>query len=100
EITLGSGTDSLDADGTVVEEAPIPPLTREDVERALAAMVGEVEQRAPVVSAIKVDGRALHERVRRGEDVEAPIRTVVLHSAMVRRVELPRIELEVHCGKG
>lgn len=101
EIRLGADTDSLDADGIVLAEAPIPAgLTDAAVRAALAPMVGEVEQEAPAVSAIKVEGRALHERFRRGEAVRGPVRRVVLHGAEVLEVGPATIRLEVHCGKG
>lgn len=101
EIRLGSETDSLDADGAVVAEAPVPAaITDEAVRLALAPMLGEVEQEAPAVSAIKVDGKALHERVRRGEAVRGPVRKVFLHQANVLDVEPGTVRLAVHCGKG
>ncbi|MBC7173866.1 MAG: tRNA pseudouridine(55) synthase TruB [Polyangiaceae bacterium] len=101
EVALGAETDSLDADGVVVTELPVPgSISIDSVRAALGPMLGSVEQQAPAVSAIKVQGRALHERVRRGEDVSAPVREVVLHSADVLCVEERRIELSIHCGKG
>ena len=75
-IRLGSETDTLDAEGEVVERAPVPALDVGGVRRVVESFLGPQQQRAPVVSALKVNGRALHERYRRGEEVEAPIRAV------------------------
>lgn len=94
-LRLGAETHTLDAEGEVVATAPVPPLTRAQVEAALASFVGTHAQRAPVVSAIKQDGVALHARVRRGEDVEAPLREVVLHEAVLTHLEEGR-ELAPH----
>jgi tRNA pseudouridine55 synthase len=80
-LRLGTETHTLDAEGEVVATAPVPPLTRTAVEAALATFVGTHAQVAPVVSAIKKDGVALHARVRRGEEVVAPVREVVLCEA-------------------
>ncbi len=80
-LRLGTETHTLDAEGEVVATAPVPPLTRAEVEAALVTFVGTHAQVAPVVSAIKKDGVALHARVRRGEEVEAPVREVALHEA-------------------
>lgn len=99
-IRLGVATHSLDADGDLVEEKPVPALTLEQVNDAAQAFVGTQAQRAPVVSAIKVDGRRLHERVRRGEDVEAPVREVTLHSVQILDVSATEIRARLHCGKG
>lgn len=99
-IALGEATDTLDADGTVTEAAQVPPLDVERAETVLLPFVGKHPQRAPKVSAIKVGGRALHERARRGEDVEAPVRDVELHGVEVRGFEGHDVHLSVHCGKG
>jgi len=115
-IRLGTETHTLDAEGEVTATALVPPFTFDDVVRALAQFHGETQQRAPIVSAIKRDGEALHKRVRRGEDVEAPVRSVVLRSAEVLGVdriapiaadatagaarEVVEIRLRVHVGKG
>jgi tRNA pseudouridine55 synthase len=101
EVRFGVETDSLDADGRAVREAPKPHvLGADDVRAALGPLTGEVDQEAPAVSAIKVDGKALYERVRRGEDVRGPLRRVVLHEAKVLEASPEAVRLEVHCGKG
>jgi tRNA pseudouridine55 synthase len=99
-LALGAETDTLDADGVIVERAPIAPLDREAVERAAASFVGCSVQRPPVFSAIKRGGVALYERVRRGEQVEAPEREVICRSIEVLRIEPDAIVLRVACGKG
>ena len=99
-ITLGAETDSLDAEGRVVEEAEVPALELTAVERACVAFVGTYLQRAPAVSAIKRDGVALHERVRRGEVVDAPEREVRCDAIEVLAVRPGEIDLRIHCGKG
>ncbi len=102
-LRLGEETDSLDADGEVVERAAVPDGLDEDrIEEALARFVGEIAQRAPVVSAIKRDGVPLHARARRGEHVVPPVRQVVAHELRVLGVRSapPEVELEVRCGKG
>ena len=101
EILLGSITDTLDAEGVTTEEAAIPEgLTLERVREAAASFLGPHEQRAPRVSAIKVGGRPLHERVRRGETVEAPMRPVVLHSIDIESFDGEKIRLRLSSGKG
>lgn len=99
-IALGAETDSLDADGEVTATAEVPSFDEEDVERALKPFIGCHSQKAPRISAIKVGGRPLHQRARRGEDVEAPAREVELYEATVEAVRPTEIELSLHCGKG
>ncbi len=99
-VTLGSETDSLDAEGSVTRSEPVPSLTEAQVAQAATAFLGETLQRAPAVSAIKQGGVALHERVRRGEIVVPPERSVVVHALDVLDVRGREIDLRVHCGKG
>jgi len=99
-IALGTGTDSLDADGTPTETAEVPALDVEMVERAVEPFIGRHPQRAPKLSAIKVGGRPLHRRTRQGEDVEAPLRDVILYEVNVTEVTPTTLRLSLHCGKG
>jgi tRNA pseudouridine55 synthase len=99
-LALGAETDTLDAQGAVVEEAAVPELDRETVERAMRTLVGTYKQRAPTISAIKQGGVALHARARRGEAVEAPEREVVCHRLELLALDRSSIRLRVVCGKG
>ena len=99
-IALGAETDSLDADGEVIDTADVPKLDRTAVERALQPFIGRQPQTAPKLSAIKIAGTPLHRRMRRGEEVEAPVREVELYEANVVEVGQETIGLRLHCGKG
>jgi len=99
-IALGAETDSLDADGEVTETAEVPQLDSTIVQGALLPFIGRHPQEAPKLSAIKVGGTPLHRRVRRGEDVEAPVREVELYEATVDEVSQEALRLSLHCGKG
>ena len=109
-LRLGSTTDTLDAEGQVVARAEIPDgLSLERVREVAAGFVGTHGQRAPKVSAIKVGGRALHERVRAGEEVIAPVRDVECFSIEVHRLTPVTdasgaaaldLDISLHTGKG
>jgi tRNA pseudouridine55 synthase len=79
---LGAETDTLDALGRVVRTSAVH-VTEDELRGAMTSLVGEIEQRPPAYSAVKVGGRRLYEAARKGERVEAPARTVV-----VRRFDL------------
>lgn len=74
---LGAETDTLDARGRVVRTSAVD-VTEDELREAMASLVGEIEQRPPAYSAVKVGGRKLYEAARKGEPVEAPTRTVVV----------------------
>ncbi len=82
-IVFGVSTTTLDASGEVVDRRPMP-IDQADIQAVIPAFLGEIEQLPPMVSAVKVGGRRLHELARRGEEIErAP-----------RRVRVDRIDIE------
>ena len=100
-LVLGRTTDTLDADGETLEVRDVP--TRLDavaVDAVLEPFRGEIDQVPPMVSAIRVDGRRLHEIARAGGHVERAPRRVTLHEIRVVSVNLPRVTLAVRCSKG
>lgn len=102
-VMLGAATDSYDAAGEITaQDAPeaVAAIGRPEVDAALPAFIGEITQRPPVFSAIKVDGKRLHARARAGEDVEAPERQVRVDTVDVLEVRPGAIELDVRCGPG
>jgi tRNA pseudouridine55 synthase len=77
-FALGEATDSLDADGVVTARAEVPELSAEHVAEVAAAMTGPSMQRPPMVSAVQVNGRRLHELAREGVEVEREPRPIVV----------------------
>jgi len=77
EIVFGVETDTLDSSGRVTATHDMADITRERVEQAAAALTGSIEQIPPMVSAVKIDGRRLHELAREGKVVDRPPRPVV-----------------------
>lgn len=83
EAVLGVETDSLDADGEVTLRHDMSHVTIEDVQRVVPQFVGDIEQIPPMVSAVKIDGKRLHELAREGKTVERPPRPVTVHEITV-----------------
>ncbi|MEZ5208968.1 MAG: hypothetical protein R2690_18805 [Acidimicrobiales bacterium] len=79
EIVLGVETDTLDDSGTVVATHDMTAVSPEQVIAAVAELTGDILQVPPMVSAVKVDGRRLHELARAGEVVEREARPVTVH---------------------
>ena len=101
EIVLGSATDTLDASGVVVAEWDMSDVTLEEARAAAAGLTGLVEQVPPMVSAVKVGGRRLHELARRGVDVQRPIRTVRVERFDLEATGEPRVlRATVVCSSG
>src|SRR5262245_4470470 len=83
ELLLGVETNTLDAAGEVVATHDMSGVSLDDVRGAAAAFVGDIEQVPPMVSAVKVGGRRLHELAREGVEVERQPRPVT-----IRRLEV------------
>ena len=99
-LEWGRSTTTLDREGETTASSDVRP-TREQVEAALPAFVGEIQQVPPQYSAVKVDGERAYDLARAGEDFELKARTVTIHSARVSAVpDADHIELEIECGKG
>ncbi len=83
EVVFGVETSTLDSAGEVTATHDMGGLSVPRVEAAAAGFVGEIEQIPPMVSAVRVDGRRLHEIAREGGEVERKARTVTIHSLAV-----------------
>lgn len=98
-LTLGERTTTGDGEGEVVERREVK-LSRGQVEQACAAFTGPLQQRAPMHSALKHEGRPLYEYARQGLEVERPARAVTVHAIDIVEWQGPRLELDVSCSKG
>jgi tRNA pseudouridine55 synthase len=99
-MLLGVSTDSQDADGEIIAEKPVPPLTAEDIEQVLNKFRGDIQQVPPMVSALKHKGTPLYKLARKGQTVEREPRPVHIYDLRVLGIELPRIQFRVACTKG
>lgn len=97
---LGATSTSDDADGTVADGPAVPPPPREQIDAALSAFVGVVEQVPPAVSALKVGGRRAHDLARQGKEFALSARPVRIDAIRVVGYGWPFLDVEVDCGKG
>jgi tRNA pseudouridine55 synthase len=103
EVAFGVATDTLDAAGTETARQPMPAVTPADLDGVLPQFLGTIAQIPPMVSAIKIEGKRLHELARQGEVVERAPRTVRIDRIEVEAFtpgEYPRARLLVECGSG
>jgi tRNA pseudouridine55 synthase len=98
-VHLGIETDSFDATGTITAQHDVN-VTREQIENALASLVGKQAQMPPAFSAIKRNGVPHYKLARQGKEVELEARDVEIYSIELREVALPEVEFDVYCSKG
>lgn len=108
-VVLGTETTTLDASGEVTAtydmSAIIAELTLDKVQAIIDGdvgqqLLGDVMQVPPMVSALKVDGKRLHELAREGIEIERAARPVTVHSFKVLAVRGNDIDIDVACSSG
>lgn len=97
---LGRDTDTHDRTGKTTREAAFDHVSPEKIDEVLPRFVGKIEQKVPAYSAVRIKGKKLYERVRAGETVEPPTRTVEVHRLERRAYDPPWLDLRVACSKG
>lgn len=96
---LGTETDTMDATGTVQHSSPVD-VSDEQLREAMAALVGEVWQRPPAYSAVKVGGRRLHRLAREGRPVEGSPRRVLVEAFELTSRRGTAFDFRVVCSAG
>jgi tRNA pseudouridine55 synthase len=101
EIVLGVETSTLDAAGDVTATHDMAGTTFDQVTAAAAGLTGDIMQVPPMVSAVKVDGKRLHQLAREGIEVEREARPVTVHRFTVAPTDDPLVvRAEVECSSG
>ena len=103
-IQLGIETDSLDAEGTIVDTKEVSGemLNEEYIINILNTFLGKQEQVPPMYSAIKINGKKLYQYAREGKSIEVQPRNIEIYNIKLLEVnkENKQIKFEVHCSKG
>lgn len=99
-FTLGATTPSYDLETEIDQTFDISEITSEKIHESTKQFIGEIQQKPPVFSALKKDGKRLYEFARSGEEVEIPFRTVTISEFEITNIELPKIDFRVVCSKG
>lgn len=99
-ITLGATTPSYDLETEVDMTFPLSEITEAALHAATAQFTGEIQQRPPVFSALKKEGKRLYEYARAGEAVDIPTRTITISEFEITGIDLPHVHFRVACSKG
>jgi tRNA pseudouridine55 synthase len=100
EFLLGRSSSTEDVEGLVTELINPPVPSRLEVENAAGKFVGEIQQRPPAFSALKVAGHRAYKLARRGQPVELQPRPVTIHWLEVIDYDYPQLTLELQCSSG
>jgi tRNA pseudouridine55 synthase len=99
-ITVGATTPSYDLETEIDATFPTEHITETLILETTQQFLGEIDQKPPVFSAIKKDGKRLYEHARAGEEVEIAFRKTTIHEFEITRMALPEIDFRVVCSKG
>ncbi|KGO91546.1 tRNA pseudouridine(55) synthase TruB [Flavobacterium subsaxonicum] len=97
---VGATTPSYDLETEVNATFLTDHITAELIHDTVPQFLGEIDQKPPVFSAIKKDGKRLYEHARKGEEVEIAFRKTTIHEFEITRIALPEIDFRVVCSKG
>jgi tRNA pseudouridine55 synthase len=101
ELVLGTTTSTLDDEGDVLATFDMTGVSLEQVRAAAAALVGDILQIPPMVSAVQIDGKRLHEYAREGIEVERKARPVSVYRYDVTPTDNPLVfDITVDCSTG
>ncbi|AEW86594.1 tRNA pseudouridine(55) synthase TruB [Flavobacterium columnare NBRC 100251 = ATCC 23463] len=99
-IQLGATTPSYDLETPVNATFPINHITPVLITETVKQFIGEIEQKPPVFSALKKEGKRLYEYARTGTEIEIEARKTTIYEFEITRIELPEIDFRVSCSKG
>lgn len=96
---LGLTSSTGDPEGEVAPFSDVVP-SREGVEEAVRDFIGDIMQRPPIFSAIKINGQRAYHLARQNKDVDIPARHVHIYSIDILDYEYPYIRIRTHVGSG
>ncbi len=100
ELTMGATTPSYDLETEIDNRYDISNITESDISSKTKLFIGEVLQKPPIFSAIKVKGERLYEKARRGEKINIKKRKITIYNFKLTEILLPKIHFIIECSKG
>jgi len=100
ELTMGATTPSYDLETEIDHRYDISNISEKDISSKTKLFIGEVSQKPPIFSAIKVKGERLYEKARRGEKINIKKRKITVYNFKLTKILLPKIHFIIECSKG
>ncbi len=99
-FTLGGTTPSYDLETEIDQTFPINHINDKLIHQTTQQFIGEIDQKPPIFSAIRKEGKRLYEIARAGETTEIKTRRVTIDAFEITKINLPKVEFRVVCSKG
>ncbi len=97
---IGATTPSYDLETEIDQTFATGHINEELIKQTTSQFIGEIDQKPPIFSAIKKDGKRLYEHARAGESIEIASRKTTIHEFEITRIALPEVDFRVVCSKG
>lgn len=98
-IRLGATSSTGDIEGEISEN-DVEALTFEQIEAILPQFTGEIQQKVPQFSAVKINGERAYKLARKGVEVEMPTRTVSIYDLQILDYQWPELKIRCHVSSG
>ncbi|APG66140.1 tRNA pseudouridine(55) synthase TruB [Tenacibaculum todarodis] len=99
-FTIGATTPSYDLETEVNEIFSTEHITEDLLHKTTKQFLGKIQQKPPIFSAIKKDGKRLYELARKGETTEIKAREVEITEFEITKIDLPKVDFRIVCSKG
>ena len=100
ELTFGATTPSYDLETEPENFCDYTHITKEILEQTLTKFIGNIKQRPPIFSAIRVNGDRAYKSARKGEEIEMPLRDVTINNIEILDFNPPIANIKINCSKG
>jgi tRNA pseudouridine55 synthase len=97
---IGATTPSYDLETEINETFATAHITDDLIRETTKQFLGEIDQKPPIFSAIKKDGKRLYEHARAGEEVEIASRKTTIYEFEITRIAMPEVDFRISCSKG
>ena len=99
-ITLGATTPSYDLETEINQTFSTEHISEDLLKETTKQFIGDIQQKPPIFSAIKKDGKRLYELARKGETTEIASRQVTISEFEITKIDLQKVDFRVVCSKG
>ena len=100
EVVQPEESSSMTSKGEIVPSMSVSTPSPAQVEEVVAGFVGEVEQRVPAYSAVKINGQRAYKLAREGKEVEMPVRKVKIYEIEILKYEWPFLTIRCKVSSG
>ena len=99
-FTLGATTSSYDLETEIDQTFLTEHISEDLLHQTTKQFIGVIQQKPPIFSAVKKDGKRLYELARKGETTEIKAREITVFDFEITKIDIPRVNFRVVCSKG